>query len=143
MSGVAGVNFHRPLEAPPIADREAALAALLRQRIVLLDGAMGTMIQSYELDEATFRGRRFHDHSIDLKGNNEILSLTRPDLVLDIHKDFLEAGADIIETNTFGATRIAQADYGTDHLAYEINLEAARIARLAVDRAGGQARFVA
>ena len=140
------MNLHRPMKTLPATNCEAALAKLLRQRIVLLDGAMGTMIQSYELDEASFRGKRFHDHNTELKGNNEILALTQPELLLDIHRTFLDAGADIIETNTFGATRIAQADYGTDHLAYEINLEAARIARRAADSAGQanrRTRFVA
>ena len=140
------MNMHRPKDQATTAARENALLSLMKQRILVLDGAMGTMIQGYDLDEAAFRGQRFHNSEKDLKGNNEILSLTQPDKIVEIHMAFLEAGADIVETNTFGATRIAQADYGTDHLAYEINLESARLARRAVDRAeavGGSMRFVA
>ncbi len=109
------------------------LEGLLSQRILVLDGAMGTMVQAQQLDEAAFRGERFKDHPIPLKGNNEILSLTCPEVITRIHEEFLEAGADIIETNTFCATRIAQTDYGTDHLARELNLEATRLARRAAD----------
>ncbi len=111
--------------------RGAALEALLRQRIVIIDGAMGTMIQRHKLGEADFRGARFADHAQDLKGNNDLLVLTRPDIIRDIHAQYLAAGADLIETNTFGATRIAQADYGLAHLAREMNVAAARLARQA------------
>src|SRR5262245_54342706 len=89
------------------------LDRLLRERILVIDGAMGTMLQAVPLAEADFRGERFASHPRDLKGNNEILVLTRPEVVGDVHRAYLEAGADIIETNTFGSTRIAQADYGT------------------------------
>ena len=119
---------------PPRYTRAAALPDLLRTRIVIIDGAMGTMIQRHRLTEADFRGPRFADHGRDLKGNNDLLVLTRPDLVEAIHDAYLAAGADLIETNTFGATSIAQDDYGLGHLAREMNLEAARIARAAADR---------
>src|SRR5215216_3456481 len=92
--------------------RAQALPHILQQRIVVLDGAMGTMIQRYKLGEADFRGERFRDHPKDLKGNNDLLQLTRPDVIREIHDQYLAAGADIIETNTFGATTVAQDDYG-------------------------------
>ena len=110
---------------------ESQLRELMAHRILMLDGAMGTMIQRYKLSEADFRGERFADHTIDVRGNNDLLSLTRPDVVREIHKAYLEAGADLIETNTFGATSIAQQDYGLAHVAYDINLEAAKIAKSA------------
>ena len=106
----------------------AQLQAIFAERILVLDGAMGTMIQRHELGEADFRGERLRDHDRDLKGDNELLVLTRPDLIRDIHAAYLEAGADLIETNTFSATRIAQADYGTEDLVPELNREAARLA---------------
>ncbi len=109
------------------------LEYLLAQRILVLDGAMGTMIQDRKLEETDFRGERFASHGIDLKGNNDILSLTQPGIIADIHRSFLDAGADILETNTFNATSISQADYGTQSLARELNLESARIARSVVD----------
>ncbi|HRI17564.1 MAG TPA: homocysteine S-methyltransferase family protein [Burkholderiaceae bacterium] len=119
---------------PPLPyTRGAALPALLAQRIVVLDGAMGTMIQRHRLAEEDFRGARFAAHPHDLKGNNELLQLTRPELILDIHRDYLRAGADIVETNTFGATSIAQADYGLAHVAREMNAAAASLARRACD----------
>ena len=108
--------------------RAQALPALLQQRIVIIDGAMGTMIQRYKLTEADYRGSRFADHAQDLKGNNELLQFTRPDVIEAIHSQYLAAGADLIETNTFGATSVAQEDYGLAHLAREMNVEAARIA---------------
>jgi 5-methyltetrahydrofolate--homocysteine methyltransferase len=114
--------------------RATQLPALLERRILLLDGAMGTMVQSLRLSEEQYRGQRFASHHKDVKGNNELLSLTRPDVVLDIHQGYLAAGADLIETNTFGATAIAQADYDMAHLAFEMNLASARIARAACDR---------
>ena len=113
--------------------RGAALPALLEQRIAIIDGAMGTMIQRHPLGEADFRGERFAAHPKDLKGNNDLLVLTRPDVIESIHRAYLEAGADIVETNTFGATAIAQADYGLGGLARELNVAAARIARRAAD----------
>jgi 5-methyltetrahydrofolate--homocysteine methyltransferase len=118
---------------PPAYTRGAALAALLPQRILIIDGAMGTMIQRYQLQEADFRGERLAAHPKDLKGNNDLLVLTRPDVIRQIHDQYLVAGADIIETNTFGATAIAQEDYGLAHLALEMNVAAARIARQAAD----------
>lgn len=106
-------------------------------RILILDGAMGTMIQRQKPDEATYRGTRFADHPRDVGGNNELLSLTQPDLIQGIHEEFLQAGAEILSTNTFGATSIAQADYGMEHLVREMSIESARLARqaaAAVDR---------
>jgi 5-methyltetrahydrofolate--homocysteine methyltransferase len=125
--------------------RGAALAALLPQRIVIIDGAMGTMIQRYKLTEADYRGERFKDHAKDLKGNNELLQFTRPDVIRQIHEQYLAAGADIIETNTFGATSIAQEDYDLAPLAREMNVAAARIAREAADKFStpDKPRFVA
>jgi 5-methyltetrahydrofolate--homocysteine methyltransferase len=114
--------------------RGAALPALLARRIAILDGAMGTMIQRHRLDEADFRGARLREHPKDLKGNNDLLVLTRPQVVAQIHAAYLEAGADLIETNTFGATSIAQEDYGLAHLAREMNVAAARLARAEADR---------
>ncbi len=111
----------------------AEFARLLAQRILILDGAMGTMIQQYKLSEMDFRGERFAEHFKDVKGNNELLSLVRPDIISDIHRSYLEAGADVIETNTFGATAIAQGDYGLQELAYELNVESAKLARAACD----------
>jgi 5-methyltetrahydrofolate--homocysteine methyltransferase len=125
----------------------ARLRELLAQRILLLDGAMGTMIQRYRLTESDFRGERFADHHHDLKGNNDLLVLTRPDVVREIHHAYLEAGADIIETNTFSSTAIAQADYKLEALAYELSLAGARLARGAADewnsRTPHRPRFVA
>jgi 5-methyltetrahydrofolate--homocysteine methyltransferase len=112
------------------------LERLAAERIVILDGAMGTMIQNEKPDEATYRGTRFKDHASDLGGNNELLTLTAPDMIRDIHSAFIAAGADIVETNTFSANRISQADYGLEHLVAELNHEAARLAREAADMAG-------
>ena len=112
------------------APRTALLEQIVRQRILVLDGAMGTMIQGYRLDEAGYRGERFAAHPRDVKGNNDLLVLSQPAIIREIHRQYLEAGADIVETNTFNATRISQADYGMEALAYEINLEAARLAKL-------------
>ncbi|MGB3741610.1 MAG: homocysteine S-methyltransferase family protein, partial [Castellaniella sp.] len=125
--------------------RGADFVRLLAQRIVVLDGAMGTMIQRYKLDEADFRGTRFKDHDHDLKGDNDLLSLTRPDVIREIHQAYLEAGADVVETNTFGATRVAQGDYGLLDIAYDLNLAAARLAREACDAVAtpDRPRFVA
>lgn len=111
----------------------ALLEQALRERILVLDGAMGTMIQSYKLQEADYRGERFASHTHDLKGNNDLLCLTRPDIIEAIHRAYLEAGADIIETNSFNAQRISQADYGLEDLSYEMNLAAAQCARRAVE----------
>ena len=127
-------------------ERHRALDAALAQRILVLDGAMGTMIQRHSLTEADYRGDRLADWAQDLKGNNELLTLTRPDLIGGIHRAFLDAGADMIETNTFNANRISQADYGLEALAVELNVEAARLARREADAAAqrsGRPRFVA
>src|SRR5919198_5386755 len=119
---------------------------LLRRRIVLLDGPMGTMIQSFKLDEAGYRGR-FKDHPADLKGNNDLLNLTQPDIIRSIHKQYLEAGADIIETNTFNSNAISMADYKMESMVYELNLAGARLARQAADEFtaadAAQRRYVA
>ena len=129
-------------------NREQRLARfheLIKQRILLLDGAMGTMIQRFKLEEADYRGERFADWPSDLKGNNDLLVLTRPEVIRDIHKQYLEAGADILETNTFNATRVAMADYDMEDLSYEINVAAAKLAREAADAASTEERprFVA
>jgi len=120
---------------------------LLNERILFLDGAMGTMIQRHKLEEADYRGERFADWPSDLKGNNDLLSLTQPQIIQEIHAQYLEAGADIIETNTFNATRIAMSDYGMEELTREINVVSARLARAAADAATaltpGKPRFVA
>ena len=129
----------------PIFTRGARLPEILAQRIVVLDGAMGTMIQRYKLGEADYRGARFKDHPSDLKGNNEMLQLSKPEVILEIHEQYLEAGADIIETNTFGATTVAQDDYGLGAFAREMNVAAARLARQACDKysSADKPRFVA
>ncbi|MGB1547098.1 MAG: methionine synthase [Alphaproteobacteria bacterium] len=128
-------------------DRTRELRELLDRRILLLDGAMGTMIQAYKLDEAAYRGERFRDSGKDLKGDNDLLSLTQPGIIGEIHTAYLDAGADIVETNTFNATAISQADYGLESIVFELNLESARIARAAADAATtktpGKPRFVA
>lgn len=113
--------------------RQKALEKVLTERILMLDGGMGTMIQSYRLEEADYRGLRFADWSQDLKGNNDLLLLTRPDIIQAIEEAYLQAGADILETNTFNATRVSQADYGMEELVYELNLEGARLARATAD----------
>ena len=129
----------------PVYTRGQALPAILSQRIAVLDGAMGTMIQRFKLGEAQYRGERFKDFHKDVKGNNELLSLTQPGVIRDIHEGYLAAGADLIETNTFGATTIAQEDYDMAHLAREMNLASARIARAACDKFStpDKPRFVA
>lgn len=114
-------------------DRSDELRDILNERILVLDGAWGTMIQRHKLEEEDFRGERFKDHGHDLKGNNDLLILSRPDVVTEIHDQFLAAGADVTETNTFNATSIAQADYGTEALVYELNYQGARLARAAAD----------
>ncbi|MFC1732587.1 homocysteine S-methyltransferase family protein, partial [candidate division KSB1 bacterium] len=119
----------------------------LQNRILVLDGAMGTMIQRFRLGEDDFRGRRFCDHPVPLNGNNDLLSLTAPELIRDIHNSFLGAGSDIIETNTFNANPVSQADYKTQDLTYELNVESARIAlecaREYSGKTPGKPRFVA
>ncbi|KAA9041681.1 5-methyltetrahydrofolate--homocysteine methyltransferase [Ginsengibacter hankyongi] len=106
----------------------------LNERILIIDGAMGTMIQRYKLEEKDFRGERFEDWHKDVKGNNDLLSITQPQIIEAIHKEYLKAGADIIETNTFSSTSIAQADYDMQSLAYELNVAAAKCARNAIDK---------
>ena len=118
----------------PVYTRAQALPEILKTRIAILDGARGTMIQRFKLTEADYRGERFKDFPKDVKGNNELLSLTRPDVIRDIHEGYLAAGADMIETNTFGATTVAQADYDMQHLAREMNLKSAQLARAACDK---------
>jgi 5-methyltetrahydrofolate--homocysteine methyltransferase len=125
----------------------ALLDQLLSERVAILDGAMGTMIQRQGLEERDFRGDRFADHVSDLKGNNDVLVLTRPDVIRAIHRQYLDAGADIIETNTFNSNAVSQADYGLESIVYDLNLEAARIARATADeqtrRTPERRRFVA
>lgn len=109
-----------------------AIRDCLKERILIIDGAMGTMIQRHKLSETDYRGEAYKDWHCDVKGNNDLLNITRPDIIIGIHKQYLEAGADIIETNTFSSTRIAMADYGMQSLAYELNVAAARCARQAI-----------
>jgi 5-methyltetrahydrofolate--homocysteine methyltransferase len=131
----------------PASHRSDLFRSLLGQRILFLDGAMGTQIQTYQLQEADYRGERFADWPSDLKGNNDLLLLTKPEVIAAIHQSYLEAGADILETCTFNATRISMADYGMEELAYEINVAGARLARQVADamtaRTPDKPRFVA
>eukprot|EP01036_Dinobryon_divergens_P001807 gene1807-2371_t len=133
-----------------ISSTEAQLRDLLAKRILILDGAMGTMIQRYKLTEESYRGTRFADFAVPgkevfVKGNNELLTLTQPQIISEIHEQYLAAGADLIETNTFGATTIAQDDYHMADLAYEMNVQSARLARAACDKytSPDKPRFVA
>ncbi len=126
--------YNRNVMKTPHYTRAQSLPEILQSRIMVLDGAMGTMIQRFKLDESQYRGERFKDFHKDIKGNNELLSLTRPDVITDIHERYLAAGADMIETNTFGATHVAQADYDMADLAFEMNLASARLARAACDK---------
>src|SRR4029079_16420469 len=119
---------------PVIYTRGQALPGLLEQRILILDGAMGTMIQRFRLTEADFRGELLKEHPKDLKNNSDLLVLTRPDVIRDIHEGYLAAGADLIEPNTFGANRSGQEDYGLAERAREMNYAAARLARQAADK---------
>lgn len=123
------------------------LREILKKRIMVLDGAMGTMIQRYKLKEEDFRNEALTDHPFPLKGNNDLLSITRPDIIKEIHRQYFEAGADIVETNTFSGTTIAQADYKIEHLVYDINYQSAKIAREIADeftrREPEKPRFVA
>ncbi len=138
--GWGHVFLQCPSMKPLVYTRAQALPEMLRSRILILDGAMGTMIQRFKLDEAQYRGERFKDFGKtpgqhkDVKGNNELLSLTRPDVISSIHESYLAAGADLIETNTFGATSVAQADYDMADLATEMNLASARLARAACNK---------
>ena len=122
------------------------IAGLLKDRILVLDGAMGTMIQKLKFDESDYRGKRFKEYNLPLKGNNDLLSLTQPKAIFNIHKQYLDAGADIIETNTFSSTSIAMADYGMESLVYELNYESAKLAKKATEKFNNQInkpRFVA
>jgi 5-methyltetrahydrofolate--homocysteine methyltransferase len=135
-----------PIEETERQERIERLKRLLDERIVLLDGAMGTMVQQHRLDERGYRGERFLRHGRDLKGNNDILTLTRPDVIGGIHRAYLESGSDIIETNTFNSNAVSQADYGTEALVPELNYRAARLARTVADeyaRSAGRPAFVA
>jgi 5-methyltetrahydrofolate--homocysteine methyltransferase len=105
------------------------LSNLLRERILVLDGAMGSLIQTHKFGEADFRGERFASHHLPLQGNNDVLVLTQPDVIRAIHRQYFEAGADIVETNTFSSTSIAQADYGLESAVYDLNFQAAKVAR--------------
>jgi 5-methyltetrahydrofolate--homocysteine methyltransferase len=147
-SALLNVDMNAPTE--PLLSIADQLKAILRQRIMVLDGAMGTMIQQYQLEEADYRGSRFADFTLNnretfLKGNNELLNLTRQDVISEIHEKYLAAGADLIETNTFGATTVAQADYGLEHLAVEMNRSGAEMARAACNKYStpDKPRFVA
>ena len=122
----------------PFPGRQARISALksaLKQRIVVLDGAAGTFLQQFKLDEVGFRGERFADWPSDIRGNNDILILSRPELIIQMHEAYLDAGADMIETNTFSSTTIAQSDYGMEALAFDLNVEGARLARRTADAA--------
>jgi 5-methyltetrahydrofolate--homocysteine methyltransferase len=145
MNPSAGFAAPKPSAERRPYTRGAVLPALLQQRILILDGAMGTMIQRYKLDEAAYRGERFAGYERDIKGNNELLSITQPHVIREIHDQYLAAGADIIETNTFGATSVAQADYGLEALAAEMNVQSAKLAREACDKYStpDKPRFVA
>src|SRR6185436_3540563 len=118
----------------PVSPKRTALLALARERILVLDGAMGTMIQALQYDESGFRGERFRDFHRDLRGNNDLLILTQPGAIEDIHAEYFRAGADIVATNTFSSTSIAQADYDMSDLAYELNLHGAKLAKAAAAR---------
>src|ERR1700761_1844664 len=129
-----------------VSPKRSAFLDAARKRILVLDGAMGTMIQALQFDEAAFRSRRFKDFHRDVRGNNDLLILTQPKAIEDIHAAYLRDGADIVATNTFSSTSIAQADYEMSDLAYELNLEGARLARAAAERVSaedGKPRFVA
>ena len=126
-------------------DKLTQITQLLQQRILILDGAMGTMIQRHKLEEADYRGERYADYHLDIKGNNDLLSITQATLIQDIYESYLEAGADIIETNTFNATKVSMADYEMEAVAYELNVEGAKLARAAADKysTADKPRFVA
>ncbi len=135
----------RPATPTPQPDRTSELRELLAQRLLILDGAMGTMVQRHGLVEADYRGQRFAAHGKDVKGNNDLLCITRPDVIGGIHAEYLQAGADIIETNSFNATKVSQAEYGLEAIAYELNVAAARLARETADKfsTADKPRFVA
>ena len=120
-----------------------SLSETMKHRILVLDGAMGTMIQKHKLEESDYRGKQFLNHESPLKGNNDLLSITTPDIIKQIHREYFEAGADIVETNTFSSTSIAQADYELEHLAYELNLQSAKLAKQVADEFTDRKRYVA
>jgi len=117
----------------PTSQRGWGLEKTLKERVVIIDGAMGTMIQKHKLEENDFRNDSLANHPKPLKGNNDLLSLTRPDIIYNVHKDYFLAGADIAETNTFSGTTVAQADYGLESLVYDINFQGATLAKRAAD----------
>src|SRR5277367_3344696 len=134
------------MQGPPPGARAAAFTTLLKERLVMLDGAMGTMIQGHALSEAQFRGERFAAWRTDLRGNNDLLSITQPHIIAAIHREYLLAGSDVISTNTFNSTAVSQADYGMQSLVGELNLAAARLARQVADEVSaetGSRRYVA
>jgi 5-methyltetrahydrofolate--homocysteine methyltransferase len=131
---------HKDRQSKPFTAKGQLLADLFAERIVFLDGAMGTMIQQHKLEEKDFRNASLENVKADLKGNNDLLSITRPDIIEQIHRDFFEAGADIVETNTFSGTFIAQADYGLQDRVRDINLESARLARKVADEIAEKAQ---
>ncbi|XP_075268567.1 methionine synthase isoform X4 [Opisthocomus hoazin] len=146
LSGQDLVGLGKREYSDPQKSMEHEIESVLQERIVVLDGGMGTMIQQHALSEEDFRGHEFKDHSRPLKGNNDLLSITQPDIICNIHKEYLLSGADIIETNTFSSTRVAQADYGLEHLAYRLNRVSAQVARKAADDIAAQTgirRYVA
>jgi 5-methyltetrahydrofolate--homocysteine methyltransferase len=144
MSGQSSRLF---LDTQPKTTERVNIQDILKERILVLDGAMGTMIQRHKLEEEDFRAERFKNHPSPLKGNNDLLSITQPEIIKDIHKQYLEAGSDIVETNTFSSTTVAQADYHLESLAYELNFQSAKIAREVADefttREPNKPRFVA
>src|SRR5882672_6395666 len=144
MTSPAAENGSVPFSAQ--LERAAAFKRLLGERIVIMDGAMGTMIQRHKLGESAFRGSRYRDHGRDLRGNNDLLTLTQPEVIAEIHRAYLEAGVDLIETNTFNSNAPSQGDYGLESVVGELNLEAARLARRVADEFSartGDPRFVA
>ena len=119
------------------------IKSLLKEKILVMDGAMGTMVQSYSLSETDFRGKQFQDHPNELKGNNDILCLTQPGIIEEIHRAYFDAGAVIVETNTFNANGISQLDYGLEDYSYEINVKAAEIAKKAGKNFTDEPRYIA
>ena len=145
-SAVAAPFAVEPLDERAREERVRRLRGSIDERILIIDGAMGTMIQRHRLDEMGYRGQRFADYQRDVRGNNDLLTLTQPKIISDIHRAYFEAGADIVETNTFNSTTIAQGDYGMEALVPELNYRAARLARDVADEVAartGTPRFVA
>jgi len=140
-----GKQLYTKIPMPEVIDRTEELRTILGKRIMIIDGAMGTMIQRHKLGEADYRGKRFLDHPGELRGNNDLLSITQPEIIKDIHRAYLEAGADIIETNTFNSTSISMSDYQMEDLIYELNVAGAQLAREAAKEfsLSGKPRFAA